>query len=149
MSYHRSDSRLPAPCIVNTGMVVNKIDIQRLLADLGRVRYMHMKEGKLHSEGEGDVMEVFASPHRSTLIANHALYLNVYSFDYLELKQSPEQGSYFDLMQDGDCLRIVPLATPLQERSRKLNAATLEALMEQLILAKWDAEIDDDGASSY
>lgn len=144
MSYHRSDNSLPAPCIVDTGTVINKIDIQRLLADLGRVRYMHIKEGKLQSQGEGDVLEVFASPHRSTLVANHALYLNVYSFDYLQLKQSPEQETYFDLMQERDCLRLMPLSTPLQERSRRLNVVALEALMDQVLLAKWDAEIDDD-----
>lgn len=148
MSYHRSDTKLPAPCIVNTGMVINKIDIKRLLVDLGRVRYIHIKEGKLQSEGEGDVLEVFASRHRSTLVANHALYLNIYSFDYLELKQSPEQETYFDLMQDNDCLRLVPLSTPLQERSRNLSVTTIEALMDQVLMAKWDAEIDDDGTCS-
>lgn len=145
MSHHRSDTSLPAPCIVNTGTVINKVDIQRLLADLGRVRYMYIKEGKLQSEGEGDVLEVFTNPHRSTLVANHALYLNIYSFDCLELKQAPGQGTCFDLMQEKDCLRLVPLSTPLQERTRRLNVVTLEALMDQVLLAKWDAEIDDDG----
>ena len=91
MSHHCPDTKLPAPCIINTGMVVNKIDMRRLLIDLGRVRYIHLQEGKLISQGEGDVLEVFANPHRSTLVANHALYLNVYSFDYLDLKQSKEQ----------------------------------------------------------
>ena len=146
MSHYRSDASLPAPCIVNTGTVINKKDIQRLLADLGHVRYMYIKDGKLQSEGKGDVLEVFTSPHRSTLVANHALYLNIYSFDYLELKQSSNQETYFDLIQETCCLRLVPLSTPVQERSRKLDVATLEALIDQVLLAKWDAEIDDDGA---
>lgn len=150
MSHHRSDSKLPAPCIINTGMIINKIDMRRLLADLGRVRYIHTQEGKLQSEGEGDVLEVFANPHQSTLVANHALYLNVYSFDYLELKQSPEQETYFDLVEDTRCLRLIPLSTPLQERvSRNLNGTTLEAMMDQVLLARWDAEIDDDGACPF
>lgn len=150
MSHHCSDTRLPAPCIIDTGIVVNKIDMRRLLADLGHVRYIHIQEGKLSSQGEGDVLEVFANPSRSTLVANHALYLNVYSFDYLELKQSPEQETYFDLIQDSRCLRLIPLSTPLQEQTtRNLNVTTLEAMMEQVLSAKWDAEIDDDGACPF
>ena len=118
MSHHLPDTRIPAPCIVNTGIIVNKLDMRRLLTDLGRVHYIYTQEDKLLSEGEGDVMEVFANPQRSTLVANNALYLNVYSFDYLELKQSPQQETYFDLMQEGMCLRLIPLSTPLQERTR-------------------------------
>ncbi len=95
-------------------------------------------------------MEVFANPQRSTLVANHALYLNVYSFDYLELKQSPQQQSFFDLVQEGTCLRLIPLSTPLQERrSSNLNVSTIEAMMEQVLSARWDAEIDDDSSDSF
>ncbi|TAE53684.1 MAG: hypothetical protein EAZ88_11255 [Oscillatoriales cyanobacterium] len=124
------NNRVVAPCIIDTGIVVNKRDIKRLLFDLGRVRYLHIQDGKIYSEGEGYVLEVFANPDRSTLIANHALYLNVYSFDYLELKHSPEEGSYFDLMQDGRQLRLIPLSNPLQEQvARNLNAAALDAVI--------------------
>lgn len=150
MSDHRSDTRLPAPCIVNTGIVVNKIDMGRLLADLGRVRYVYTQEGKLQSQGEGDVIEVFTNPQQSTLIANQALYLNLASFDYLELKQSTEQETYFELVQDSACLTLIPLSTPLQERvTRTLNASSLEAMMDQVLSAKWDAEIDDDGTCPF
>lgn len=150
MSHHRSDTNLPAPCIIDTGMIVNKLDMRRLLADLGRVRYIHIQEGKFQSEGEGDVLEVFANPRRSTMVANHALYINIYSFDYLELKQSPEQETYFDLVQDSRCLRLIPLSTPLQERAtRNLNQTALEAMMDQVLWARWDAEIDDDGACPF
>jgi hypothetical protein len=124
--------------------------MRRLLADLGRVHYIYTHEGQLQSEGDGDVMEVFANPQRSTLVANHALYLNVHSFDYLELKQSLQQETYFDLMQEGMCLRLIPLSTPLQERrERNLNVSAIEAMMEQVLSAKWDAEIDDDTSDSF
>ena len=150
MSNYRSDSQLPAPCIINTGIIVNKIDMGRLLADLGRVRYVFIQDGKLTNQGEGDVMEIFTNPQQATLIANHALYLNLHSFDYLELKQSLEKETYFDLMLDTTCLRLIPLSTPLQERvTRNLNAGSLEAMMDQVILAKWDAEIDDDGSCPF
>ncbi|MGI8504995.1 MAG: hypothetical protein ACR2LR_28295 [Hassallia sp.] len=150
MSHHLPDTKIPAPCIINTGVIVNKLDIRRLLTDLGRVHYIYTQDGKSQSEGDGDVMEVFANPQRSTLVANHALYLNVYSFDYLELKQSPQQQSFFDLVQEGTCLRLIPLSTPLQERrDRNLNVSTIEAMMEQVLSARWDAEIDDESSDSF
>ncbi|WP_373526873.1 hypothetical protein [Nostoc sp.] len=150
MSHHLPDTRIPAPCIINTGIIVNKLDIRRLLTDLGRVHYIYTQEDKVLSEGEGDVMEVFANPQRSTLVANHALYLNLCSFDYLELKQSSQQETYFDLMQEGVCLRLIPCSTPLQERrERNFNVSAIEAMMEQVLSARWDAEIDDDCSDSF
>ncbi len=139
------NNRVVAPCIIDTGIVINKRDIKRLLFDLGRVRYLHIQDGKVYSEGEGYVLEVFANPDRSTLIANHALYLNVYSFDYLELKQSPEEGSYFDLIQEGRQLRLIPLSNALQEQvTRNLNAAALDAAVDQVLSGNWDLQLDDD-----
>jgi hypothetical protein len=121
--------------------------MRRLLADLGRVRYLHIQEGKIKSEGEGDVVEVIANPSQSTIVANQALYLNVYSFDYVELQQSPQQETYFDLIQDSRCLRLIPLSTPMQERAaRNFNETALEVMMDQVFSARWDAESDDDGA---
>jgi glutaminase len=147
MTHHLPNAKIPAPCIINTGVVVNKLDMRRLLSDLGRVRYIYTYQGQLHSEGEGDVMEVFANSQRSTLIANHALYLNISSFDYLELKQSKEKETYFDLVQEEVCLRLIPLSTPFQERQqRSLNINDLEVMMEQVLSARWDAEFDDDNS---
>ncbi|NMF67046.1 hypothetical protein DP113_22075 [Brasilonema octagenarum UFV-E1] len=147
MTHHLPNAKIPAPCIINTGVVVKKLDMRRLLSDLGRVRYIYTYQGQLQSEGEGDVMEVFANPQRSTLIANHALYLNISSFDYLELKQSKEKETYFDLVQEGVCLRLIPLSTPAQERQqRSLNINDLEVMMEQVLSARWDAEFDDDNS---
>jgi hypothetical protein len=129
---------------------VNKLDIRKLLSDLGRVHYTYTQANKLISEGEGDVMEVFANPQRSTLVANNALYLNVQSFDYLELKQSPQQQTYLDLIQEEMCLRLIPLSTPLQERrERNLNVIAIEAMMDQVLSAQWDAEIDDDSSDCF
>ncbi len=139
------NNRVVAPCIIDTGIVVNKIDIKRLLFNLGRVRYLHIQDGKIYSEGEGYVLEVFANPHRSTLIANHSLYLNVYSFDYLELKKSPVEGAYFDLIQDGRQLRLIPLSNSLQEQvARNLNAAALDAVVDQVLSGNWDLPLDED-----
>lgn len=145
MTYDQSPPRLPAPCIIDSGIILNKQDMRRLLTDLDRVRYIHTLDGKVQSEGEGCVLEVFAEPQRSTMIANQAIYLNVHSFDYLQLHQSSEQESYFDLIQDHRQLRLIPLSSPLQEQSTPIiNAAALEAMVTQVLSAKWDVQLDDD-----
>lgn len=150
MSYdqHSQRKHLPAPCIIDIGTIVNKQDMQRLLTDLSRVRYIHTQDGMMISEGEGCVLEVFADPERSTLIANRALYLNVCSFDFLELGQSPDQESWFDLVQDDRQLRLIPLTNPLQDHhARSLNAAALEAMVAEVLAAGWDVQLDDEDDS--
>ncbi|MGB7443160.1 MAG: hypothetical protein WA919_19005 [Coleofasciculaceae cyanobacterium] len=146
MSHHQPPPHLPAPCIIDTGIIVNKQDMGRLLNSLGRVRYIHTLDGKIQSQAEGCVVEVFSDLQRSTIVANRALHLNVQSFDYLQLGQSPEQEAYFDLVQDNRQLRLIPLSNPLQEHyTHQLNADALEAMVTQVLSAKWDVQIDDDG----
>jgi hypothetical protein len=95
-------------------------------------------------------MEVFVHHQRSTIVANHALYLNINSFDCLELKQPSEKESFFDLIQEDICLRLIPLSTPLQERyERHFQGTTIEAMMDQVLSARWDAEIDDDCSDCF
>jgi hypothetical protein len=146
MIYNRSNDTVPAPCLIDTGILVNKQDIIRLLSDLTHVQYIHWQDGEIKSQGEGYILDVFADPQRSTLIANHAVYINVYSFDYLELKQSANQEAYFDLVQEGLMLRLTPLSNPLkQERTRVEDNLDLETMVAELLTAKLDAEQDDDG----
>lgn len=66
MSYEQSpSSQHPlAPCIVDSGTIVNIQDMQRLLSDLGRVQYIHLQDGLTTSQGEGYILEVFADPYR-------------------------------------------------------------------------------------
>lgn len=145
MSSNNFDHRVSAPCIIDTGIIVNKRDMQRLLIDLGRVRYIHTQDGQIQSQGEGYILEVFADRQRSTLVANHSIYLNVYSFDYLELIKSSNQETYFDLMTEGRQLRLVPLSNPMQEdATRNLNAAAFDAVMDQVLSSNWDMQFDDD-----
>lgn len=146
MSYDQLDYRVSAPCIIDTGIIVNKRDMQKLLVDLGRVRYLNIQDGQVCSEAEGYILEVFANPQQATLVANHSLYLNVYSFDYLELKQSSDRETYFDLVQEGGrLLRLIPLTNPLQEQfNRNFNAAALDAVMDQVLSSNWENPLDDE-----
>lgn len=150
MSHFQSSHQLPAPCLIDTGIIVNKQDMGRLLTDLSRVRYLHSLDGKVQTEGEGCILEVFADFQRSTMIANHTLYLNVQSFDYLQLGQSDKNEPLFDLIQDNRLLRLIPLSNPLQEQStQQLNADALEAMVTRVLSAKWDVQIDDDGECPF
>jgi len=136
----------PAPCLVDTGVVVNKADMMRLLRDLGQVRYCYSQDGHFIREGQGYVLDVFADGQQSTLVANCTLYLNVQSFDYLEMGDLNDSQTYFDLVQDNRCLRLIPLSNPLQEQTREnFNAATLEAMLTEALSASWDACLDDEG----
>lgn len=146
MSHNSYSHSLPAPCIIDKGTVVNKDDMLRLLNSLSRVSYVHSLDHQVQSEGEGFVIEVFADPTQATLVANHGLCLNVLSFDYLELHQSPNREAYYDLVQDNRVLRLVPLANPLQEETthQNIDEAALEAMLGEVLSAKWDVQIDDD-----
>ncbi|TVQ14858.1 MAG: hypothetical protein EA368_00745 [Leptolyngbya sp. DLM2.Bin27] len=145
MNHERaSHLSIPAPCLVDSGVVVNKTDMLRLLQDLGQVRYRHLQDEVTIAEGQGLVMEVFADNQQATLVANHTLYLNVYSFDCLEIGHT-DDGSYFDLVQDSRRLRLTPLSNPMHEHiTRSLNTATLEAMVADALSASWDACLDDD-----
>lgn len=146
MSQNHPSPPLPAPCIIDSGLVIDRTDIQRLLRDLGYVRYVHTLEGTIQSQGEGWIVEVFTDPHQATLVANHSLYINVNSFDYLQLHPSPEGGTCFDLVQDSRRLQIVPLSDGLQDRrsAGNLDAETLETMVAQVLSAKWDVQLDGD-----
>lgn len=140
-----ANMNLPAPCIVDIGIVISKQDMQRILSDLNRVRYCYSQDGAVLAEGEGCILEVFADPQRSTLVANRTLYINVHSFDYLELELLPEQQACFRLVQDNRQLQIVPLSNPLQEQTiRNFNISTLEAVVAEVLSAGWDMQLDDE-----
>ncbi|MGL5873397.1 MAG: hypothetical protein ACRC2R_13700 [Xenococcaceae cyanobacterium] len=149
MSQDNSPHHLPAPCIIDSGTVVNKDDMKRLLNDLYRVRYLHTIDGNLQSEGEGSLVEVFIDPCQSTLIANGNLYLNIQSFDYLQLHQSDRNQTYFDLIQDNRQLRLIPVSQSEQEPEETSNfdASTIEDVVTKVLSARWDVQFDDEDYS--
>lgn len=98
------------------------------------------------SKGTGYIMDVFAEPGLSTLVANQSLYLNVYSFDYIQLEKLPGDQACFRLVQENRCLQLVPLTTPIKEQAtRNIDPVDLEAIVAEALSASWDACLDDDG----
>jgi hypothetical protein len=146
MSTNPAPDNKPAPCIVDFGTVVNKDDMRRLLNDLCHVRYFHSIDRQLLSEGQGYILEVFNDDRQSTLIANGNIYINVQSFDYLQLSQSSSQETCFDLVQEHRTLRLIPVSVQNSEQilTRNIDAATIEAMVTDALSARLDVQLDDD-----
>lgn len=146
MSKHQGMKSLPAPCIVDTGIVINQDDIKRLLADLCHIHYVHTIDGQVNSEGQGLIQEIFSDSHQSTLIANKKLYINIQSFDYLQLSKTTDDQACFDLIQDNRQLRLIAVSrsTKPQAISRNIDAETIEAMVTEVLSARLDVQLDDE-----
>ncbi|MBV5261377.1 hypothetical protein FLX56_23455 [Synechococcus moorigangaii CMS01] len=147
MSHQCHSASLPAPCVVSTGILVNKSDMKRLLQDLAWVHYAHYLDGVLKEQGEGWIVEVFDDEQQATLVVNQSLYLNLHSFDYLALKQAGESGkTYFELVQDNRVLRLEMAENPQGNpfNSKNVPENTLEEMVTQVLSARWDVHMDDD-----
>ncbi len=146
MSKHQGTESLPAPCIVDEGIVIKHDDIQRLLADLCHVRYLHKIGEQKTSEGEGYIQEIFSHPHQSTLIANRKIYINIQSFDYLRISRSTEQEACFNLIQDNLQLSLIPISRtiPPQAIAKNIDADTIEAMVTDVLTARLDVQLDDE-----
>ncbi len=136
-----------APCLVDTGLIVQRRDIQRVLCDLGRVAYQDRIDDQVRGQGEGYVMEVFEDPVASTLVVNRTLYLNINSFDYLAIAQIPDPEdpqrirSQLDLVQENRTLRLIPLSDPLSDPMEAFeDTQALKAAMADALAAESDEE---------
>lgn len=146
MNQDRRHSPLPAPCIIESGILINKDDINRLINDLTNVRYIHRLDGKVQNEGEGWILEVFNHPSQATIVVNNSLYINIQSFDYLQISQSSDHKTHFHLIQDNRELTLIPLKNPAQQQQQEqdLDVVALEAMLSEVLSAKWDVQLDED-----
>lgn len=138
-----SGAGYPAPCIVDNGVLVDKRDMDRLLGDLGRVRYAFFQDGGMVSHGEGGVMEVFCEGRSATMVTNGSLYLNVMSFDYVKIGRSTE-GSFFDLVMGDRCLRLIPVTCVSHREVQGIDRAALDAVVADVLAGGWDNGLDDE-----
>lgn len=146
MNHQPNYRQLPAPCIIETGMLVNKEDMKRLINDLTQVRYLHSIDGVIQNQGQGWILEVFNDSSQATVVVNNSLYINVQSFDYLQLNQVSPQETHFDLVQDNRILKLIPLVNTSQEQqvSKNLGFDSLDEMLGEVFSAKWDVQLDED-----
>lgn len=144
MTYHHNSEQLSAPCIVESGVVINKQDMLHLLNDVKQVKYVHILDEQVVNEGEGWIKEVFDEALRSTIVANNKLYINLQSFEYMKIEKSQEGETGFNLIQDNRQLKIIPLKTDFSiGETTNLDAATLEVMLNQVLSARWDVQLDE------
>ena len=148
MNHQTNNGQLPAPCIIESGILVNQEDIKRLINDLTQVRYVHDIDGVVQNQGQGWILEVFNDPTQATIVVNSSLYINIQSFDYLKLNQVSPYETYFDLIQDNRTLRLIPLPTSNQEQqnqaSKNLGLDGFDNMLGEVFSSKWDVQSEDD-----
>lgn len=125
------------PCIVDTGVLVHRRDMARILRDLVRVRYVDLFEGEVTAHGEGQVVSIFSSEEGSTIVFNERIYLNLNTFEYARLGKDPEGASCIELVDEPRVLRLVPLPwesfdAPVSLGQRQSSASA--------VLDRWFAE---------
>ncbi|MBE9221836.1 hypothetical protein IQ215_03920 [Cyanobacterium stanieri LEGE 03274] len=146
MKNHQNYCSLPAPCIIESGILVNKEDIKRLINDLTQVRYIHTLDGKIQNQGKGWILEVFNDATQATMVVNSSLYINIQSFDYLQINQVSPQETHFNLIQDNRTLTLIPLVVSNQDSpmTKDLSFENLEAMLNEVLAAKLDVQLDED-----
>ena len=79
------------------------------------------------------------------MIANQKIYLNIQSFDYLQLSKSTDNEACFDLIQDNRRLRLIPVSH-LRERTiaKHFDAEAIEAMVTEVLSARLDVQLDDE-----
>jgi hypothetical protein len=130
------------PCIVDEGLLANRQDMIRVLRDLGHVKYSDIREGAVRGQGEGYIFSVFTNPNRATVFVNKRLYINVNSFNYLQLSKLDDGSAAIDLVDDVRTVRLVPVTDPLTERQRFMSEPAVQ--QGERIFAEDFAEVYQD-----
>ncbi len=136
------------PCIVDRGIIFSKRDMVRVLQGLDQVEYTEVVDNKKNLTREGYIVEIFEDHQEATIFLNRRIYLNVNSFDYIQIHYTPEQNSpketySIDLVMPGRTISMKPLNDPID------NPTTLIAEVEERRrgVAGWEevvAEVDED-----
>ncbi|MEK7434448.1 MAG: hypothetical protein AABZ74_15055 [Cyanobacteriota bacterium] len=107
------------PCIIETGILYNPKDIQKVLRDLSSVVYQHIVEDQIKNFGEAYVVSVVSNNSSANIITNKRIYLNVNGFEYMSLKIEGEQ-TIIELVDQFRTIRLIPINTPEEENSDSL-----------------------------
>jgi hypothetical protein len=120
--------------------------MQRALSDLGQVNYYYQLDGISQAQGQGWILDVFSDPQQATIVTNQSLYLNVNSFDYLEISLDNQGKTIVDLWQESRQLRLMPLDGWLNPRGNhgQLMSLDLEELVAEVVAARFDVQTDQE-----
>jgi len=96
-----------APCLIGRGTLTTPRDILRALETLENVEYCFVVHGDTVNSGKAALVKLMADPESSTLVVNGCLFLNVFSFRYLDFEELAEERWRFTLHGDGSVLELV------------------------------------------
>jgi len=96
-----------APCIIGEGTIYNKKDMLRALETVDGLRYEDYVDGKLIAAGEASLAKAFASRNSATLLIKGCLFVNVFSFNYLNFCTLPNGETEIELIGDARTLRLI------------------------------------------
>jgi hypothetical protein len=110
-------------CFVNDGIIYQKKDMFRILSDLLFIKYEQFDSNGLKKVGEGRVFRVYNNINNSSVLMNGRIYLNVNSFEYLQIHtDSSSNTSFFELFTPDFSLRIYPLEAEDKEAQWQMDA---------------------------
>lgn len=104
-----TDSRPLAPTFVDRGTVGDFRDMLRALETIENVEYVWTVDGETVSEGKATLVKLMADPESATMIVNGCLFLNVFSFRYLDFEPAGADRCMFRLFGDGTMLQMLAL----------------------------------------
>jgi hypothetical protein len=96
-----------APCLIGRGTLTSPRDILRALETLENVEYRFVVHGDSVSAGKAALVKLMADPESSTLVVNGCLFLNVFSFSYLDFEELGEERWLFTLHGDSSVLELI------------------------------------------
>lgn len=100
-----------APCIVNEGTIINKRDMMRALRIYENVAFEDYVDGELMASSEGVMVDVFQCDECSSLFLKGAIFINVMSFNYLQL-EVVEEKTNAKLVNKFRTIKISPIGAP-------------------------------------
>jgi hypothetical protein len=98
-----------APCLIGRGTTANPRDMLRALETLENVEYRFATHGEVVDEGTAALVKLMADPESATMVVNGCLFLNVFSFRYLDFEPSADERWSFILHGDSLTLELVSL----------------------------------------
>lgn len=139
------DKRHRASCLIGEGTIYQKKDMLRSLETFGNLRYEYIVDGKVITKGEGRLTKVFASKNSATLIINRCIFINVFSFDYLNFKTTTKGHTLLELVEDSRMLKLESRETEKPSRpSREIIASVDHFDDEETFALLEDSESDEE-----
>ena len=128
-----------APCLIETGTLVDFRDMLRALETLEGVHYTYTVDTDIIAEGDAALVKLMADSESATLIVNGCLFLNVGSFGYLDFGRTEAGEWRFVLYGDGTTLELIAVAESDDE-----DAPTRPHLLSEELAPDFDALISLD-----